>query len=1325
MWDDYGVIRPGRMPFDVYENGQIVFTQNPVAFDAQIGTVVGTIAVINAAPTYKLSAGKNPYFAISGNNLISKATLVGGVDFVQIFAIKGFKRIVQVVRVVVSGDRTPIPPTPPVGVFSVGVNFSGMEDSGAQNGSFVTSLAEMNYYAIRGLTSARLPLGWGFLQATKLGALNSTYCGFISQIMANAATAGVTLIPDIHNFGAGPDGNTKLTSADIAAFVDLWLKFSAFLRADPNYHVIQGYDPMNEWSNMDPLAGPGVNSTPASQALILSLNSAVMTALRGVGDHTKLYLEWDHFSGAWDAVANNIHLLFSLILSDPANNSIASVHCYLDNDSSGSNYSWANEIAKPGLAPPGTPTSINIFAERMAAVVALAASMGVRLHVGETGWSNDALALGGSDDYADWNQAGFNALTYAQANNIEYHYFAGGPGFGPSYGYYPGPSATSFPFGTDFSSAGLQSTQMVILEKFTGYTGAQPLAYRADLPFSGLAYSPSGTPLGGLKLRYNGHIPATVTFTGSAATPDGTDVGGTFGAMTMPLGDNAISTFSYTPAGSFAGINLTFTNDKGLTNPPAIGVSSLTDFFTARGSVATNIYSLRRLYNGYVGPAIRLQRDSDGAQANFPFNTRGDLPRQAIQDFLGSRSGWIVTFYDQSPAHNDLSWSSAFSGSGQWRLNLVDADSYPSAVALNGPKYLAGTPNRGLGQITVYSDINPVSGGGFIASQDRFSDNFRLTAGAWDVANNGGGSGPTFLSVTITTNAWQDIAGTYSNLYGTNNQKTYTNATLGFQGNAPLFTFQNSDSIFTVGNFDFGSIPYVGSMRTLILHSGQEYTATDFTNLHSQRATYYSTSLPDSLTAAPPVILGGNAAQSIFGGSGNPFAGVTIQDQNSGSPTDTVTLTLSGAAGTLSGTGITGTNPYTIAAASAASVTATLQALTFTGTGGTGAVTNVAIAVVSSAGTSASASMPVTLSAFGIETAFTPPGGTFTPIGNFKGYMLGGPDVTGNPTFFPFNAQIDYMAAQGFGILKLPTTQSNAIQGPSPFQPWVVSYVNNMKAVADYAFSKGMYVLIAFYDQGNSLVGTNSYDHVGISTTATNSFADQRSRIASRFKNYPNVLIEMTNEPKNQSITQWFAAQNIGVKAIRDAGFTGKIVIVPNGFQQADSFVSSGNAALYVAYAGDTLNNFVFGFHNYLDSGNTGETTVAQVGRGSTVLVSATSWLNTNGYQGILTEFGIAPDPFKPNPGKAMSWLNSASSVTTNMAVEGPALLSYMKTNSTQWLGWTEFAGGVEFATLPSTAGGFTDGGYGFNPEPARAGFAYQTPLTPNTQVIGILAAGL
>ncbi|MEO7046901.1 MAG: fibrinogen-like YCDxxxxGGGW domain-containing protein, partial [Ferruginibacter sp.] len=67
---------------------------------------------------------------------------------------------------------------------------------------------------------------------------------------------------------------------------------------------------------------------------------------------------------------------------------------------------------------------------------------------------------------------------------------------------------------------------------------------------------------------------------------------------------------------------------------------------------------LRKLKTTYNGPAIRLRRDNDNAEANFGFSGNG-LDLSAINTFLGTATGYCTMFYDQSGNGNDVAQTDA------------------------------------------------------------------------------------------------------------------------------------------------------------------------------------------------------------------------------------------------------------------------------------------------------------------------------------------------------------------------------------------------------------------------------------------------------------------------------------------------------------------------------------------------------------------------------------------------------------------------------------------------------------------------------------------
>lgn len=63
---------------------------------------------------------------------------------------------------------------------------------------------------------------------------------------------------------------------------------------------------------------------------------------------------------------------------------------------------------------------------------------------------------------------------------------------------------------------------------------------------------------------------------------------------------------------------------------------------------ASGAYSLRKLNCNYTGFAIRVRNSSSGSTQDIGFNNLGDLDTVSLKSFIGSNSGTIVRWYDQS-----------------------------------------------------------------------------------------------------------------------------------------------------------------------------------------------------------------------------------------------------------------------------------------------------------------------------------------------------------------------------------------------------------------------------------------------------------------------------------------------------------------------------------------------------------------------------------------------------------------------------------------------------------------------------------------------------
>lgn len=1345
-----------------------------------------------------------------------------------------------------------VPPFPP-GTFSIGATLSGLE----VNSPVTPNADEINYLSQKNLKNIRIPLDWGQInpaigpsfttncfvgiQSIPFGALDTTstylgaggYLAAMDSVVANATSAGETVLLDIHNFGFGPglagtfsvtsltasgttvtattsgaanlvngavviingatdsaaDGfyNGTFTISNVtsstfqytasgspssspatgtvcgienapvgtarlpsSAFANLWTQISTHYKTNT---TVSGYDLMNEPINGFVFS----NWFNAAQAAI--------TAIRANGDTHRIYVEGVNFSGAWNWVSGegqpyNNSTLYQL--NDPLNNLVFSAHSYLDRDNSGGHFVWSQEIADPGESPPGFPTSSTIGITRLTPFVQWCDLHQVRCHIGETATSNDPLIPGGVGDYIDWNIALTNEIAYGQANNIEFSIFGGGAEFGPAtplagYSFNYEPSSVTNPNNKDFSTTGLQSTQMVVLDHFSGFSGAQPQAYSLTYPLDG-SFNPVqratvGVPTGNIRIAYNGVISSTATITPHATLADGSSAGGTFIPATIPLapGDNAAAAFTYTPSQA-ATIKISTTNDRGWFNPPPLGLSSQADNFIGIPLASlTNIYGMYTAFTPYSGPALRILRSTDAAQEDVSTTVLGPtgylgFDRGGIQTWASARAGiTILRIYDESPAANHITFNQAatfpgkisgniltvtgsvagaiqvgqtlldgpgqssqipagitiVSGSGAtWllsqsltvpneamvtvtlggsfpTLNLLNAAGYPEINVLTATRGEFNMPVNGATAFSSLWRINQTSGSGitpyrmdwFVGPVSSQQSTFFLND-----PNNGGNLASVGLNVV--NGAYHEYAVTWANAVS-NGFISYKDAA---QQNTATFTApsvavppffgtgldpSNGFSGTQFGYFKFGPNVWLGSMYNMFVLPGFSLTSSQVTAFNNTDNTYYSTPLTDTLPALTPSV--SNAAQSGVVTSSLPFGSVVIADQNT-TPTDTVTITLTGpAGGTLAGTGLTGTGPYTIASASPASVTATLQAVRYTPAGSPTQTETMSINVVSSAGTSTTDNNTVVtiVSIAPPETPFAAPGGTFTPV-NKSGVNLSGAESAGGFGYpqaagaggcsgfcsfnygYPPDDDIDYWAQAGFGVIRVPVFSrrlqefsygaidpagrtDEAVNGYRRFTAPAQTNLLSLKAVIDKARADNLYVIIDVHDFG-SILDTYSptpgsphgtFINIGFAEGQAQ-FADLWTRIATKFKNYDNVWFGLMNEPEQSTAALWKAGAVPAINAIAAVTTSHTVLIPGNCFTGAHDWVACGNDVAWAGYVPPAGLPIMFEMHEYFDHDFSGQNAVCTSGSGP--MAGATAWARANGFKIFIGEMGWTRD---------------------------------------------------------------------------------------------------
>lgn len=233
------------------------------------------------------------------------------------------------------------PPTRPVPYR--GVNLAGAEFGGTIPGvegsdyQFPTK-AEVDYFASKGMTAFRIGFLWERLQPALYGEFATTYAAHLDTIVTYAASRGVKVILNPHNFARYRGQLVGSAAVPNAAFADFWRRLSSKYASTPN--VL--FNLVNE-----------PNTMPTEQWV--SGANAAIAAIRGAGAHQTIIVPGNAWTGAhswtqtWYGTSNAVAMLS---VTDPDDNVWFEAHQYLDSTAGGTDAACVSTTAgRERLAP--------------------------------------------------------------------------------------------------------------------------------------------------------------------------------------------------------------------------------------------------------------------------------------------------------------------------------------------------------------------------------------------------------------------------------------------------------------------------------------------------------------------------------------------------------------------------------------------------------------------------------------------------------------------------------------------------------------------------------------------------------------------------------------------------------------------------------------------------------------------------------------------------------------------------------------------------------------------------------------------------------------
>lgn len=285
--------------------------------------------------------------------------------------------------------------------------------------------------------------------------------------------------------------------------------------------------------------------------------------------------------------------------------------------------------------------------------------------------------------------------------------------------------------------------------------------------------------------------------------------------------------------------------------------------------------------------------------------------------------------------------------------------------------------------------------------------------------------------------------------------------------------------------------------------------------------------------------------------------------------------------------------------------------------------------------------------------------GLLTPATDARAVDLVGVNLAGaefdGQAFWPNAGEMAYFRSKGMNHIRLPFKWERL--QPTLGQPFNATYLANLRSVVAAANAEGLQVILDphNYARFNGAV-------VGSGGLSNAQFAEFWTRLATEFRDNPQLIFGLMNEPNSMSTEAWLSAANAAIAAIRATGAQQLILVPGNAWTGAHSWAQDWYGTPNGEVMGgivDSANHFAYELHQYFDGDFSGLSPNCSAGVGQAQLSIVTAWLRARGKRGYLGEFA------------------GGNNAACRSAIE--SALSYLHANDDVWLGWGWWAAGPQW----------------------------------------------
>lgn len=322
--------------------------------------------------------------------------------------------------------------------------------------------------------------------------------------------------------------------------------------------------------------------------------------------------------------------------------------------------------------------------------------------------------------------------------------------------------------------------------------------------------------------------------------------------------DNAVKDFGFTSCGEL---------DTTALRVFVVAANPLSSISAASAAA----YSLRRLSCSYTGNAIQVRRSSDNTTQNIGFNAWGDLDTISLKAFVGTGSGFVTIWYDQSGNGRNASQATAGFQPRIVNAGVVERQGAWPAIRWLGIGYALSTASfTAYGSAACYNAVAKVNANastGYNATVNKCTANFPAPLDLYN-ATIVIGTGPSynFFSMSQSFNASQNYAiWTYQASSGGSvnawmNSNSICSGTVGYYGDVgtPLVIGSRADLLTGLD----GWISEVVTFAVLP-------TATDRAFLEWTQGAYYALPGAPTISSVIPVGAPSGYIATFYDQSGN------------------------------------------------------------------------------------------------------------------------------------------------------------------------------------------------------------------------------------------------------------------------------------------------------------------------------------------------------------------------------------------------------------------------------------------------------------------------